>query len=72
MKTLVSILLAVVVVGCAGGIGGPPDPPCGDKLKNWDGDNAPCPGENPCPPKKRCVFDPSVGAWVVVDSVEVK
>ena len=69
MKTTLSMLFAILIVGCAGGIGGPPDPPCGDKLKNWDGDNSPCSrGVTICPPKKRCLFDPSVGMWVVVDS----
>ena len=64
---LVAILIVTFIMGCSGGIGGPPEPPCGDKLKNWDGDNSPCmPGFVVCPPKKRCLFDPSTGLFTVV------
>ena len=66
MKYLL-ILAVVVLVGCTeGGIGGPPTSPCGDKLKNWDGDDDGCSPVFVCPPKKRCLFDPVSGMYTVV------
>ena len=66
MKILIVFAFALILAGCSeGGIGGPELPPCGDKLKNWDGDNAPCERVWPgCPPKRRCLFVD--GEWKVL------
>ena len=66
IKYLIVLLAGLSMLGCEGGIGGPTEPPCGDKLKNWDGDDAECSTCSVCPPKKRCLFDPATGFFTVI------